>query len=428
MSALAQSVLIRLLSDEDAMRYLSRVGVEPIEVVPEVALRGVVEFALDYYRTSRLAPTIAVLEEEFGDLLSDQEIDLNAQPEESAQWALSTLAQSYVRAQSVRLSVKMTTNVAEADGPDRVKVFQAAAAEIAAVAMSLQPRTTHVDMRETAAGMVSEYEARAAAGNQIRGMAFGLPVVDEYTAGVHRGELALLAAGTGYGKSWFMDLVALSEWERHRVAGLITLENTIASTEMRLACIALHLSYTELLRGTMSAADLAMLKEWVHDVFIPSDTPLHIFCPDGAMRTPQSVVAQAKAYEVDSLIIDQLTFMEAARVGKHDRRDTVLRTITHDLHVLIGDAELPCLLAHQVNREGMEYADKHGMFLPRHMAEGAEVERTVDMLFGLYASDDAAKAGRMTLFTAKNRRGPLQDFDLIWQPGSGSFAAREVIA
>jgi hypothetical protein len=130
---------------------------------------------------------------------------------------------------------------------------------------------------------------------------------------------------------------------------------------------------------------------------------------------------------VDDLIIDQLTFMEAAQVSRNDTRPGVLRTILHDLHVLIGDAALPCALAHQINRKGVEYARQHGHYEADHAAEGSEAERTVDMLATLYASHQQRVTGRMSLQWLAARRFPLRDFELIWQMSSATIAARNVI-
>ena len=70
------------------------------------------------------------------------------------------------------------------------------------------------------------------------------------------------------------------------------------------------------------------------------------------------------------LIIDQLTFIEPPdeRAAPHIQ----IRDITHDLKTLIstGRDKMPCLLAHQINREGVKAADKVGYLEMYHLAEG----------------------------------------------------------
>lgn len=426
-AALAERTLVGLLVDDGSLSYLARVGLPP-EVVPTEQLRDVVAWALAYHRDSRRAPTVAVVRERWGDLLSDHGVDLDAEPAETVEWAVATLRSAYVRWQSATCSRRLVTAVSEADEEDRVEVFQRMAAEIAAVAMRLQPATAAVDMRHSGRDVLDRYDALLAEPGQIRGLALGLPMIDDYTRGIWPGELALVAAGPATGKSYLLNYIALREWERGRVPALYTLENSIEMTQLRIACLALHLSSEEMERGELSDTDYKRLVEWVNDVLAVADNPLLIFAPDGSMRTPQSVVAQARAYQADSLIVDQLTFMEAAEVGRNDARHGVLRTITHDLHVLIGTGDpLPCVLAHQVNREGVKYAEKTGRMEMYHMAEGAEVERTVDWLFALYASHDQRATGRLSFQTLKARRKMPLDFDLLWDIGTGSIAARAAV-
>ena len=62
---------------------------------------------------------------------------------------------------------------------------------------------------------------------QFDGITFGLPEVDQHTLGIHPGELCVIAATSGGGKSWFAGLIVLEEFRRGRRCILFTLENDV---------------------------------------------------------------------------------------------------------------------------------------------------------------------------------------------------------
>lgn len=415
-----------MLTDEDALSVVAREGILP-EVIPAIALRPVVEWALGYYRNTAVAPTPAVMLEEFGDILSDYEIDPAEDVEETIEWALDDLKADYIRKLSGDMGRALVTNVASCPKANRFEVFQEEIAKMTEQATSLQPRTTQVDLRESGQEILADYHFAANQTDAVQGLSFGLSQVDLYTGGIREGELALMAGAPGTGKSWMMNFVAHHNWFNETPTALFTLENSIQMTQMRIACIALHLDYEALQRGTLDAEDLEQLETWVHEVLEKSSTPLHIFSPDGAMRTPQAIVSTARAHGSEVLIIDQLTYMEAA-THHRERRDQVAK-ILRDLRLMIstGRQRMPCLLAHQINREGVKASDKSGVVLDYHLAESAETERTVDLGMALYRSEDMKAVSQMQLQTFKFRRAAPKHFDLLWAIETGNILVRNEI-
>lgn len=410
MSTAAERVVVGLLTDTESLKSLAREGLE-LELLPSPGLRPVVQWALGYLRQGNRAPTADVIVRRWETdrhVLSDHEVDVHHPPEETMESAVEELRADFGRSEVSRFTRSLVHGIAECAPEERRQVIAAHSAELAMISTKLEPGTTAVDLRTGALDMLAEYDRVAASGNPIRGLTFGLPEVDAHTRGVWDGEVAVVMAPPKQGKSWFADFVAVREWERGRVVALYTMENSIEMTQLRLACVALGLSIQELQDGKLDAEDYDKLKTWVHDVLDASDVPLHIFHPDEDMRTPAQLVQQARAYGADSIILDQLTFMSPTTERKAGTKpDEIWRTIK-ELAVLVSTGRhlLPCLLIHQVNREGEEYIEKHGHAKARHAAEGSGVERTCSFAFALHANRMQQANNLCTFEQVAGRRVP----------------------
>jgi replicative DNA helicase len=229
--------------------------------------------------------------------------------------------------------------------------------------------------------------------------------------------------------SWILDFIAQKEWCRDRVVSLFTLENSIEMTQMRLGCLALGISVEELMTGTLDDDDQEKLRQWVFDVLAKSDVPLHIFNPPPSMRTPQAIVQQANAVGTESLIIDQLTFMEAVKGRSRERQDEEIGRMMHDLKSLIstGRHQMPCVLAHQINRDGTKRAASTGKLDMGDLANSSETERTSDWVFGLNATPDQVVTNRMELQTLACRRVKPKHYELFWYIDVGRILVKREI-
>lgn len=411
-----------LLTDTESLQQVVRDGMQTI-VVPTPQFRPVLDWARAYYATNDVAPTIAIVKERWGDTFADHNLDLDEDVEETIDWAIEDLKQTYVQQQTGLFSRRLATEVATAAPEDRLDALAEKSAELSGLVFDLQPRTLGIDLRQSGPDLMAEYEM-AAHSEGVRGMCLGIAPVDQYLGGIWEGELVTIAGFPGSGKSFFADFVAYNEWSKGRVVTLFTLENSILMTQMRLACMALNLDIGELQTGTMSDEDEDQLRTWCTEHLTTSDTPLHILSPEQVNANPHALVQAARAYGTDSLIIDQLTHV-AAVPGKRDdgRRNEVshiLRTIA-DL-IRSGRHPMPCLMMHQVNREGIKAVVTTKRVSMIHMAEASEVERTSSLVMALYASEEDKETSQMQLQMLKQRRVRPQDWILDWEPYCGSIS------
>ncbi len=400
------------------MNRLAKEGLNPV-VLPTIAFREVYEWSLAYLSNTSKAPSLDIMKERWGNTFDDAQVDLEAEIEETIEWAVEDLKQEYVKHQVGIFTRRLATSIATAAPEEVMDTLGERASELSKVYFDLQPRTTRIDIRESGPALLSEYEM-AANSDGVRGMRLGLPTIDEHFGGIWPGELFVIGGPAGTGKSFFADYIAHSEWMRGSVTTLFTLENSILMTQMRIACMALGVDIGELQSGSLSESEVARLQEWCQDVLLVSDTPLHIINPDLVGRSPQSVVQMAKALETGSLIVDQLSHMAPVDSNNQDRRNevsSIVRMLADQIST--GRQQIPCVLLHQINREGIKRAQGSGRLQMTDFAESSEVERSASVASSLYQSEDAAIAGTMQLQTLKVRRVKPEHWEMSWAPHRG---------
>ena len=424
MSRLGEKTLIQHLTDRESLETIAREGLD-IAVIPTEDLHRVYRFAVDYFHHSgrTKAPSVGVMLAEYGDLLSDHDIDLNEDPEDAIEWAIDDLKGSYVHKETQAFNKRFAAAMSEAETGERVAVAAEHASELVRLALALESHEAKVDAREGMAEAMLRYEARAADREQVYGIRFGMPLIDNYTRGIHDGELAVVAAGPKTGKSFLLNKIGLHEWQADRTCVLYTLENSVEMTLDRIACLATNVDARAWQHGECSEEEIAHVRRWIEEVEA-SGTPLHIIQPEPGQRTVEAMVRQAQVLDADSILIDQLTFIEPP--DERAPRHLQIRDILHTLKTMIstGRGRMPALIAHQVNREGVKAAEKAGRLEMYHMAEGSEVERTADWGFGLFRSEAQRAAGRALFQTLASRREDNAHFDLTWQIDSGFINAR----
>lgn len=213
---------------------------------------------------------------------------------------------------------------------------------------------------------------------------------------------------------------ALKEWQRGKRPILFTLENSVEMTIDRIACMAEGVSASRWQHGQAHPVEVERVRKFAEQV-AGEDTPLWVVQPEVDRRTVDMMVREAILRGANSLIIDQLTFVRAK--DERAQRYLQIREMLHDLKEAISTARLrlPCLLFHQINRDGVKEADKIGHLQMHHFAEGSEVERTADFGFGLYQGLADRNVGLAKFQMLAARRTPFRHWELNWGLDQGNI-------
>lgn len=427
----AETVLYASLIDVEALDELARAGLDP-ECIPTEGMRAVVGWALEYFHNSgRLkAPSLEMLQADWADRLEQCGVPLpdDTQQVDDVSWAIEDLRSQYVLSESQRLQREIAIDIASADVGDRVAAVARGAESWFGLALTVRDRRNESEAYQGIQDSLARYRERAAAQRQITGMCLGIDAIDQHILGIQDGEAAVWAAGPKGGKSWTLSWAAISEWRRGRETVLFTLENTVKMTEDRIACQLCAVDYRAYQKGEASAADIERIEDFLANEGVDMKDGLHILSPEPGRRTASALVRQAQSLGAKGIIIDQLSHVEhpapARKSGPEKIRDIMMGFTSL---ITTGRQQMPLLLAHQFNREGVKNAKAHGTIEPEHLAEGSEVERSASHVFGLLRSETEQRIGRATAHLIACRRMDRKEWPMAFEPWYGIQQAREEV-
>ena len=427
----AEKVLYQHLSDVNSLDVLAKERFSTArvrEVIPTEAGREIVAWALDYYFANgrQVAPTPEAITETWVVQMERADISLGDGTEtDSIEWAIEQLRSHHAVWKSQEFVKGFASAITKAAPTEKVTVVQQAAYDLYQLSQSLVSRREESDVATGVQVALEHYLERADTEQTTDGLTFGMPLVDLHTHGVHGGEIAVFAAGSGVGKSWMALKTLLAEWKAGRQAVLFTLELAMLTCFDRIACMNAGVSYQRWQEGRANDDEIYRVTLLIKNLEESPIKPIIILPPSGE-RSMMALVRQAQSYDAQSIIIDQLTFVDAVEGSRARQRWESVGEKMHQLHELItGGAYRPSvLLMHQINRDGVQAAQKTGKYEMWHMAEAAEVERTATFVFAAFQSRMDQTMHQAQLQMLKNRRGALKTWIMLWELEFGTINAK----
>lgn len=433
-----ESVLYAHLTEPDSLDVLAKEGfLSEVnrEVIPTELGRKITEWALRvYYESGRkVAPSKEAILATWGDEMEKVEIEVHDDVEtDSIEWAIEQLRSKYATWRSQKFVQEFAQEVTKASSPDKVSVIRDYAGELHALTQVL---TSHRNEAPADVGLQDAYERlqlRASQRNAVSGMTFGIDPcasnrrgvgpIDLHTMGIHDGELAVFAAFSGVGKSWFAAKTCYAEWDRGRKTVLYTLENDLNMTFDRMACMRARIPYERWQQGDINDGQARLIEEVIQSIKGSAHAPT-VIMPARGDRTAVAMINKAFAMEAESIIIDQLSFVERMPRSRARQKHEVFAENIQEVKALIseGREKMPALVLHQIKREGAKEARKTGRYVMDDMAESSEVERTADFVFSAFQTPENART-QMALFqTLKGRRIKEKDWELHWRLDVGDI-------
>lgn len=430
MTTPAEDALYARLTDIESLEALAKIGLD-LEAIPTAQMRPVVQWAIDYYFDSgrRQAPSRALLTDTFADVLEAADVMLTSEEEETdtIESAISHLNDLHADRQWQTFIKDAATQMASAPPTTKVETLTEVTNRLFEVTNRLQDHSDRTLITDGYHDALADYERRVFEGLVSRGMTFGLPPIDEHTAGIHPGELCVLAAGPKVGKSYALDRIGLEEWKRERRVVLYTLENTVEMTVARIACMHLGISPRQWQRGTVPPEKVEEFRKFTATLMDDMGGQFHVISPPRGRRTPEMLIRDAKMLGAESVLIDQLSHVEHPDPGRKAQHELFYDNV-HDLKLLIGGRDkVSLLLAHQINREGVKAAEKAGHHEMYHLAGSAGVERAADWVMTMYQSDFMRTQRYLLWQIVAARRADVNNWELVWDVESnGARVHREV--
>ena len=231
----------------------------------------------------------------------------------------------------------------------------------------------------------------------------GFPKLDGLLKGINAGQLVLIGARPGVGKSAFvLDLAEYAARGGHKVL-IYSLEMLSDELAERLMARKSRVTMDKLIDKNLTDEDLADLAAASSSL---SQLPITI-C-DSPNVTVQKIRAQARAIKnLELIIVDFMTLLQSMQ--KYDSRNLEVGAISRQLKILATELRIPIVVLCQLNRTQDE-TEEPGLMSLR---DSGELEQNANKIIFLWKID--RDTGTIGVKVAKNRRGKtgivLMDFD-----------------
>lgn len=301
-----------------------------------------------------------------------------------------------------------------------------------------EQRTTRdfVDVGSLTIETVDEIEKRCGATHELTGVETGYADLDEWTGGLQKSDLIILAARPSVGKTAFALNMALNvgaglrnrivDESLQRGVGVFSLEMSSSQVNQRLLStfseVPMHLMRT----GKLSARDKERLHKYAKQF---SGVPIYID------DTPSISILELRAKarrlvarqpNLSMLIIDYLQLMRGG--GRVENRQQEISEITRSLKALARELNLPIIALSQLSRLIEQRKGKNSRPILSDLRESGAIEQDADVVMFLHREksydkkdedEEERPKARITtekaeLIIGKQRNGPIGIINLVF--------------
>jgi replicative DNA helicase len=271
------------------------------------------------------------------------------------------------------------------------------------------------DLRGNEPVQVGSYLAQATeridklyrAKGELAGLSSGFTDLDSMTAGMHPGDLIIVAGRPSMGKTSFaMNIAENVVIKSKKVALIFSLEMSGDSLAMRMLSSLGRIDQNKVRTGKLADDDWPRLTSSVSmlaesKMFI-DDTPA--LSPVEMRARVRRVVKQHG--EIGAIVVDYLQLMQVP--GIKDNRTLEISEISRSLKGIAKEFSVPVLALSQLNRGLEQRQDKRPIM--SDLRESGAIEQDADLILFIYRDEvynpESADKGAAELIVAKHRNGP----------------------
>jgi replicative DNA helicase len=252
-------------------------------------------------------------------------------------------------------------------------------------------------------------------GQQVTGVETGFTALDNMTAGLHAGELIVVAGRPSLGKTALaLNVAAHATIERKKVVGVFSLEMSKESLVIRLLCSEGRIDSHKLRTGFSSREDWSKMTRALGRL---AEAPLYI--DDSAALSILQIRAKARRLKaekgLDLLIVDYLQLVTGH--GRFENRNQEVSFVTRGLKSIAKELQVPVVALSQLSRAPEERPGQRPQL--SDLRESGSIEQDADVVVFLFRekrqSEDGEEAGAETrLIIGKQRNGPTGDVPVVF--------------
>ena len=257
----------------------------------------------------------------------------------------------------------------------------------------------------------------------LTGISTGYPGLNEVLAGMHRGDLIILAARPSMGKTAFALNVAVNAAKEGATVGIFSLEMAADQLVMRILSSESRVDSQRLRTGRLSDNDWTPLMNAMGRL---DELDLHVDDTPAVsvieLRAKARRLLRGKANGL--IVVDYLQLMQP-QGRRSENRQVEIAEISRGLKILAKELSVPVLALSQLSRAVEQRADKRPML--SDLRESGAIEQDSDVVMFIHRDfygrgDDEGSSdgehmpakGVAEIIVAKHRNGPTGTVQLVF--------------
>ncbi len=286
-------------------------------------------------------------------------------------------------------------------------------------------KSSFVSVKEATRELVEHLESASKNHQDVIGLPTGYEDLDSKTAGLHPGQLVIIAGRPSMGKTAFaMNIAENVACDQKKTVAVFSMEMPVRELMIRLLSSRSRVSQHRIRTGRISSGDVwARLAAGLGDLRQSA-----IYIDDSPALSPMDLRARARRLKkevgnLDLIVVDYLQLMRVPSMGGN--RVAEISEISQSLKALAKELAIPVIALSQLNR-GLENRNDKRPILS-DLRESGAIEQDADLILFLYREevyrkDDEEVKGIAEVIIGKQRNGPT---DTVRMTFSGEFSRFE---
>ncbi len=264
-------------------------------------------------------------------------------------------------------------------------------------------------------------------GQKISGISSGYMDLDKVLLGLQPGQLILIAARPGMGKSSLAVNIAQNVAIRNKRTPVAIFTLEMAKEEMvnRIICSEAKIESQKMKTGELNSDELNRFLDLLEPI---AESPIYI--DDTSAISVTELRAKCKRLKLERniglVIVDYLQLMQGS--GKESRQQEISE-ISRSLKILAKELGIPVIALSQLSRAAEQRKDDP---IPRlsDLRESGAIEQDADVVMFLYREEyynpETQRKNICDCYISKNRGGSTGKIELIWQGQYTTFYNKEI--
>ena len=257
--------------------------------------------------------------------------------------------------------------------------------------------------------------------NSMAGVPTGFQDVDDLFHGFRGGDLVILAARPGVGKTSFALNLATNSAKLGVTVAFLSLEMSAAQLVQRVLCSEARVNLSRLRAGQLQESDWGAIADASNtlsklDMYIDDTPSLSI------LELRAKARRELRGADKGLIVVDYLQLMQPPQTRRDGNRAVEVGEISRGLKVLAKEMDMPVIALSQLSRAVEMRGKKRPML--SDLRESGSIEQDADIVMFIdrsmdeieAESDDRPDMGMAELIVAKHRNGPTKDIPLAFNP------------